>query len=84
MPRAPYRHRIQEMVGRREVAMAKKYKVGFKTINAKLKVTKHHLNKIKKHVISSDQKKIAAQIEAIDLIIAACGKTHMSAFYTGK
>jgi hypothetical protein len=84
MPRAPYRRRMHRMIGRREVVMAKKYKVGFKTINAKLKVTKHHLNKIKKHVIPSDQKKITAQIVAIDLIIAACGKTHMSAFYTGK
>ena len=54
--------------------MAKKYKVGYKTINAKLAVTKHHLNKIKKHVSAKDQKQIHAQIQAIDLIMAACGK----------
>jgi hypothetical protein len=54
--------------------MAKKFKVGYKTINAKLKVTRHHLAKIKKHVSSKDQKDIAAQIEAMDVILAACGK----------
>jgi hypothetical protein len=64
--------------------MAKSYKVGFKTINAKLKVTKQHLNKIKKLVIKADQKKIAAQIEAIDVIIAACKTAKMSATYTGS
>jgi hypothetical protein len=66
--------------------MAKKFKVGYKTINAKLKVTRHHLNKIKKRVSSKDQKAIAAQIQAIDLIIAACGKSNprMSAYYTEK
>ena len=66
--------------------MAKKYKVGFKTINAKLVVTKHHLNKIKKHVSAKDQKAIAAQIKAIDVIISACGARNpkMSAYYTSK
>ena len=63
--------------------MAKSYKVGFKTISAKLMVTKKHLNKIKKHVTKKDQKAIAAQIQAIDVIIAACKTTKMSATYTG-
>lgn len=65
--------------------MARKYKVGFKTINAKLVVTKKHLNDIKNKVIAKDRKKIAAQIKAIDLIISACksGPT-MSATYTGN
>jgi hypothetical protein len=63
--------------------MAKKYKVGFKTINKKLEVTKKHLNKIKKHVTKRDQKVIAAQVEAIDVILAACGKDRMSHIYTG-
>jgi hypothetical protein len=56
--------------------MAKKFKVGFKTINAKLKVTRHHLNKIKKRVSPKDQKEIAALIEAIDVIIPACGRSN--------
>jgi len=64
--------------------MAKKYKVGFKTINKKLEVTKKHLNKIKKHVTKRDQKVIAAQVEAIDVILAACGKDRMSYIYTGN
>jgi hypothetical protein len=63
--------------------MAKQYKVGFKTINAKLKVTRQHLLRIKKHVVKSDQKKIDAQIEAIDVIIKAC-RIRMSATYTGS
>jgi hypothetical protein len=67
-----------------EGAMARLYKVGFKTINAKLIVTKKHLNKIKKHVTKKDQKAIAAQIQAIDLILAACKTTKMSATYTGN
>jgi hypothetical protein len=54
--------------------MAKKFKVGFKTINAKLKVTRHHLNSIKKRVSRKDQKDIAALIKAIDVILPACGK----------
>ena len=53
--------------------MAKKFKVGYKTINAKLIVTKHHLNKIKKHVSAKDQKNITATVKAIDVILAACG-----------
>ncbi len=64
--------------------MARQYKVGFKTINAKLKVTKKHLIKIKKHVTKKDQQAIAAQIQAIDLILAACKTTKMSATYTGN
>ena len=63
--------------------MAKQYKVGFKTINAKLKVTRRHLQRIKKHVVKSDQKKIDAQIDAIDAIIEAC-RVRMSATYTGS
>lgn len=63
--------------------MAKQYKVGFKTINAKLKVTRRHLQSIKKHVVKSDQKKIDAQIDAIDVIIEAC-RVRMSATYTGS
>ena len=63
--------------------MAKKYKVGFKTINKKLEVTKKHLEKIKKHVTKRDQKVIAAQVQAINVILAACGKDRMSHIYTG-
>jgi len=65
--------------------MAKKYKVGFKTINAKLKVTKGHLKKIKEHVTPKDRKKIDAQIKAIGVILAACGEKNprMSAYYQG-
>jgi hypothetical protein len=67
--------------------MAKKFKVGFKTINAKLKVTRHHLNKIKKHVSRKDQKDIAALIKAIDVILPACGRNSspvMSKTYIAK
>jgi hypothetical protein len=64
--------------------MAKQYKVGFKTINAKLKVTKEHLKRIKKHVVKGDQKKIDMQIEAIDVIIAACKTARMSVTYSGS
>ncbi len=63
--------------------MPKQFKVGYKTINAKLKVTRHHLNKIKKSVSAGDRKKIEAQIKAIDVIIAACRSARMSATYTG-
>jgi len=56
--------------------MAKKFKVGFKTINSKLKVTRHHLNSIKKRVSRKDQKDIAALIKAIDLILPACGRSN--------
>jgi hydrogenase/urease accessory protein HupE len=62
----------------------KEYTVGFKTINAKLAVTKKHLNKIKKHVTKRDQKVIGAQVKAIDVILAACGRDRMSATYTGN
>ena len=66
--------------------MAKKFKVGFKTINAKLKVTRHHLNKIKKRVSRKDQKDIAALIKAIDVILPACGRSSpvMSKTYIAK
>jgi hypothetical protein len=64
--------------------MAKKYKVGFKTINAKLKVTRHHLSKIRKHVTKKHQKAIDAQVKAIDVLLAACGHAGMSATYTGN
>jgi hypothetical protein len=70
--------------------MPKKFKVGYKTINAKLKVTKNHLNKIKDHVSARDKKDIAAQIKAIDVIISACAKSIpkipplMSRYYLGK
>jgi hypothetical protein len=64
--------------------MAKKFKVGYKTINAKLKVTRHHLNKIKKHVSRKDQQAIAAQIQAMDLILSACRNARMSVTYTGS
>jgi hypothetical protein len=66
--------------------MAKKYKVGFKTINAKLAVTRRHLQKIKKHVAAKHRKAIAAQIKAIDVILGSCGRSNprMSAFYSGK
>ncbi|HUL35503.1 MAG TPA: hypothetical protein VL128_16575 [Candidatus Eisenbacteria bacterium] len=62
--------------------MAKKYKVGYKTINAKLKVTRHHLAKIKKMMTSAkDKKDIEGQIKAMDLIIAACKGGKMSKSY---
>ena len=64
--------------------MAKKFKVGFKTINAKLEVTKEHLIKIRKRVTKRDQKVIDAQVQAIKVILAACGKERMSATYTGN
>jgi hypothetical protein len=66
--------------------MSKKFKVGYKTINAKLEVTKHHLNKIKKGVSAKDQKEISKQIQAIDVILAACGKgkPKMSKVYAGS
>jgi hypothetical protein len=70
-------------IGGKEDKMAKTYKVGFKTINAKLAVTRRHLNKIKKQVKAKDQKAIAAQIQAIDVIMAAC-RVRMSATYTGN
>jgi len=66
--------------------MTKRFKVGYKTINAKLVVTKHHLIKIKKHVSSKDQKHITAQIKAIDVLLAACGGKgpKMTKVYEGK
>ena len=64
--------------------MAKKYKVGFKTINKKLEVTKKHLEKIKQHVTKRDKKVIAAQVKAIKVILAACGgRDRMSHIYIG-
>jgi hypothetical protein len=67
-----------------EGAMARQYKVGFKTINAKLLVTKKHLNKIKSRVVKKDQKVIAAQIKAIDVLLVACTSGKMSKTYTGS
>jgi hypothetical protein len=64
--------------------MPRKFKVGYKTINAKLKVTRHHLSKIKKHVSAGDRKKIEAQIKAMDLIMSSCRTSKMSATYTGS
>ncbi|HKM65958.1 MAG TPA: hypothetical protein VJX70_02235 [Candidatus Acidoferrum sp.] len=66
--------------------MAKKFKVGYKTVNAKLKVTRHHLSKIMKHVSAKDKKEISVQIKAIDVIIAACGRSNptMSKSYVAK
>ena len=63
--------------------MAKKYKVGFKTINKKLAVTKKHLEKIKKHVTKRDKKVIDVQVKAINVILAACGRDRMSHIYIG-
>jgi hypothetical protein len=63
--------------------MPKKFKVGYKTINDKLKVTRHHLEKIKKRVSRKDQKNIAAQIKAMDLIISVCKNARMSVTYNG-
>jgi hypothetical protein len=64
--------------------MAKKFKVGFKTINVKLEVTKEHLERIREHVTKRDQKVIDAQVKAIKVILSACGKERMSATYTGN
>jgi hypothetical protein len=66
--------------------MPKKFKVGYKTISAKLKVTRHHLEKIKKRVSSKDRKDIDAQIKAMGVIIVACGKGNptMSRSYIAK
>ena len=62
--------------------MAKKYKVGYKTINAKLRVTRHHLAGIKKKMTSSkDKNDIQAQIAAMDVILAACKSGKMSRTY---
>jgi hypothetical protein len=63
--------------------MPKKFKVGYKTINAKLKVTRHHLEKIKKRVSRKDQKDIDAQIKAMNVIISACANARMSVTYNG-
>lgn len=63
--------------------MPKQFKVGYKTIDAKLEVTKHHLNKIKDKVSAGDRKKIDAQIKAIDVIIATCKTSKMSVTYSG-
>jgi len=71
----------------------KRFKVGFKGVNAKLKATRKLLKKIERKVIKKDQKAIAAQIRAIDVLLAACATTSksgspiippMSHLYTGK
>jgi lysozyme family protein len=62
--------------------MAKKYKVGYKTMNAKIKVTREHLSRIKKHMTSAkDKKDIEAQVEAMGVILAACKSGKMSRSY---
>jgi len=62
--------------------MAKKYKVGYKTMNAKIKVTREHLARIKKKVTSAkDKKDLEAQIEAMDVILEACTNGKMSRTY---
>jgi len=62
--------------------MAKKYKVGYKTMNAKIKVTREHLSRIKKHMTSAkDKKDIDAQIKAMDVIVASCRSGKMSRTY---
>jgi len=64
--------------------MAKKsrsFKVGYKTVNKKLAVTKKHLTEIRKHVGKKDQKDIDAQIKAMNVLLAACGNKKMSIIY---
>jgi len=69
----------------------KQFKVDFKPVGMKLKATKNQLKKIARKVIKKDQKAIAAQIRAINVLLAACAaKTRrpiappMSAAYTEK
>lgn len=70
----------------------KRFKVDFKPVNAKLKATKKQLRKIQRKVIKKDQKAIAAQIRAIDVLLAACATSKsgplpippMSYLYTAK
>lgn len=72
----------------------KQFKVDFKPLNAKLKSTKNQLKKIqKKKVTKKDHKAIAAQIRAIDVLLAACAASSarsgpiippMSALYSEK
>ncbi len=68
----------------------KRFKVDFKPANAKLKAVKNQLKKIQKKVTKKDQKTIAAQIRAIDVLLSACAATSvrvalpMSASYTEK
>lgn len=64
--------------------MAKKeYHVGYKTIHGKLKKTKSHLLKIRKHVSKKDQKDIDLQIKAMDVVMKGCvGK--MTKVYSGR
>ena len=50
----------------------KQFKVDFKPVGMKLKATKNQLKKIERKVIKKDQKAIAAQIRAINVLLAAC------------
>ena len=56
----------------------KHFKVDFKGVNAKLKATKKQLQKIQRKVSRKDQKAIAAQIRAIDVLLAACASAKIS------
>jgi hypothetical protein len=69
----------------------KRFKVDFKPVNVKLKATRKQLKKIERKVTSKDQKAIAAQIRAIDVLLAACAASSigpivppMSHLYTAK
>ena len=71
----------------------KRFKVDFKGVNARLRTTRKLLKKIERKVIKKDQKAIAAQIRAIDVLLAACANPSksgppiippMSHLYTGK
>ena len=68
----------------------KHFKVDFKGVNAKLKTTKKQLEKIRKKVSKKDQKAIAAEIKAINVLLSACASTStrigppMSAVFTEK
>jgi len=73
--------------------MAKEYKVSFKAVK-KLKDTRKKLRTIKNKVSPKHKKAIKAQIDAIDLLLAACAastkmglppvRPPMSAVYTAK
>ena len=75
--------------------MAKEYKVSFKAAvdRKKFRDTRKKLHKIKEKVIPKHKKAIAAQIKAIDVLMAACAasgpgipprRPPMSAVYTAK
>jgi len=69
----------------------KQFKINFKPVNAKLRATRNQLKKIQEKVTQKDRKAIAAQIKAIDVLLAACAAKRigriippMSAAYTEK